>query len=150
MNTLLEYGGKVEMTTNLPNRITGTISIDVQSQDNGRYRCQLSSSLSDSADEAIQSQGQNQAHAIAIALETLTARYRQRAEEQQNIPWDPIERSDSEDDPTQPYHVTVHYEHIIEAESKFYAMHDTLIGKTIVENAKLTIIQIDPDVPVDG
>ncbi|TWH43648.1 hypothetical protein CAL7102_07389 [Dulcicalothrix desertica PCC 7102] len=42
----------------------------------------------------------------------------------------------------------LHYERIIKAESKFEALQDTLLGNTVVENAKVTLIEIDPNLPV--
>ncbi|HEY9799820.1 MAG TPA: hypothetical protein V6D25_05625 [Leptolyngbyaceae cyanobacterium] len=128
---------------------TGTITIALQPQNNGQYICQLSSSLSDSPRENIQSYGQTKEHAIAIALEQLAQEYRQIAEQQQNIDWLTVERSDSGEAITKHYHVTLHYERIGEAESKFDAMNDTIMGNTVVENAKITVIQIDSDIPID-
>jgi hypothetical protein len=43
--------------------------------------------------------------------------------------------------------VILHYERLVEDESKFDAAHNTLLGNTVVENAELTIIQVDPDLP---
>ncbi|MBD2459021.1 hypothetical protein H6G80_33850 [Nostoc sp. FACHB-87] len=129
--------------------ITGTITIAVQPQDNGQYICQLSSSLSDSPRENIQCYGQTKEHAIAIALEQLADEYRKIAEEQQNIAWDTVERSDSGEPITKYYHVILHYERIAEEESKFEAMHNTIMGNTVVENANITVIEIDPDIPIE-
>ncbi|ABA22849.1 hypothetical protein Ava_3241 [Trichormus variabilis ATCC 29413] len=129
--------------------ITGTITIAVQPQDNGQYICQLSSSLSDSPRENIQCYGQTKEHAIAIALEQLADDYRKIAEEQQNIAWDTVERLDTGKPITKHYHVILHYERIAEEESKFEAMHNTIMGNTVVENANITVIEIDPDIPIE-
>lgn len=129
--------------------ITGTITIALLPQDNGQYICQLSSSLSDSPRENIQCYGQTQEHVIAIALEQLADYYRRIAEERQNITWDTVERSDSGEPITKHYHVILHYERIAEEESKFEALHNTIIGNTVVENAKITIIEVDPDIPIE-
>lgn len=129
--------------------ITGTITIAVQPQDNGQYICQLSSSLSDSPRENIQCYGQTKEHAIAIALEQLADEYRKIAEEQQNIAWDTVERSDSGEPIAKHYHVILHYERIAEEESKFEAMHNTVMGNTVVENANINVIEIDPDIPIE-
>jgi hypothetical protein len=129
--------------------ITGTITIAVQPQDNGQYICQLSSSLSDSPRENIQCYGQTKEHAIAIALEQLADEYRRMAEEQQNVNWDTVDRSDSGEPITKHYHVILHYERIAEEESKFEAMHNTIMGNTVVENANITVIEIDPDIPIE-
>lgn len=129
--------------------ITGTITIAVQPQDNGQYICQLSSSVSDSPRENIQCYGQTKEHAIAIALEQLANEYRRIAEEQQNIDWDTVERSNSGEPITKHYHIILHYERIAEDESKFEAMHNTIMGNTVVENANITVIEIAPDIPIE-
>ncbi|QLE58955.1 hypothetical protein [Nostoc sp. TCL26-01] len=129
--------------------ITGTITIALLPQDNGQYICQLSSSLSDSPKENIQSYGQTKEHAIAIALEQLADEYRQIAEEQQDIDWRTVERSNSGEPIAKHYHVILHYERIAEEESKFEALQNTVMGNLVVENAKITIIEIDPDIPIE-
>ena len=130
-------------------QITGTISIDFRPQDNGQYVCQLSSSLSGSPSEAIQCNGQTKEHAIAIALEKLADDYRRIAEEQQNIAWDEVERSESGETIDKRFHIILHYERIAQDESKFEARHNTIMGNTVVENAQITLIEIDPDLPVE-
>lgn len=127
----------------------GTLSITVQRQDNGQYVCQLSPSFSDAPREDIQCYGQTKEHAIAIALETLADDYRRIAEEQQNLDWDAVERSPAGEAIAQRYHVVLHYERIAEDTSKFEAMHNTILGNTVVENAKISIIEIDADLPVE-
>ena len=129
------------------NAITGTITINVI-DDNGQYVCQVSSSLEHPSNE-IRCCGQTPEHAIAIALEQLASEYRQIAEEHQNIDWDLVERSETGEPITKHYHVILHYERIAESESKFEAMHDTMMGNTVVENAKITLIEIDADLPID-
>jgi len=42
----------------------------------------------------------------------------------------------------------LHYERVAEEESKFEAMHNTLLGNTVVENAEISIIQVDPELPI--
>ncbi|MBH8561237.1 hypothetical protein I8748_03430 [Nostoc sp. CENA67] len=129
--------------------INGTITIALQRQENGQYVCQMSSSLSDFPKDNLQCYGQTKEHAIANALEQLADEYRRIAEEQQNIDWLTVERSDSGEPITKHYHVILHYERIAEEESKFQAMHNTIMGNTVVENAKITVIEIDPDIPID-
>jgi phosphoribosylformylglycinamidine (FGAM) synthase PurS component len=137
------------MTDINPNRVTGTLSITVLPQENGQYVCQLSSSLSDRNREEIQCYGQTQEHAIAIALEQLAETYRQLAEERQNLDWDAVERSETGALIEKQYHVMLHYEDTITAESKFEAMHNTIIGNTVVENAKITVIEIASDLIIE-
>ncbi|MCC5633616.1 hypothetical protein LC613_39965 [Nostoc sphaeroides CHAB 2801] len=127
--------------------ITGTITINVQASDNDQYVCQLSSSVDQPTDE-IRCCGQTKEHAIAIALEQLASKYRQIAEEGQNQDWLAVERSESGEVIQKHYHVILHYERIGIAESKFEAMQNTLLGNTVVENAKVTLIEIDANLPV--
>ncbi|MEG4817784.1 hypothetical protein [Microcoleus sp. K5-D4] len=136
------------MTQINPDRTTGTIAIDVSAQSNGQYVCQISSSLSDRPDDTMNFYGQTKEHAIAIALEHLAEEYREKAEESQNINSLAVEISDSEEPINKYYHVIVHYEEIAEAESKFEAVHNTMMGNTIVENARIAAIEISPDIEI--
>jgi hypothetical protein len=137
------------MTELNSDQITGTIAITVLSQANGQYVCQLSPTLSDAPRADIQCYGQSQEHAIAVALEQLAADYRQKAEAQQPGDWLAVERSESGAPIDKHYHVILHYECLAEDESKFEAMHNTIMGNTVVENAKITVIEIDADLPVE-
>jgi hypothetical protein len=137
------------MTEMNPEQITGTISIAVLPQNNGQYVCQISSSLGDRSSDCTRFYGQTKEHAIANALEKLADDYRQRAEDNQNIDSLAVERSDSGEPIEKHYHVILHYERIAEAESKFEAMHDTILGNTMVENAKISVIEISPDIQIN-
>lgn len=135
------------MTQINPERTAGTIAIDVCAQSNGQYLCQISSSLSDRPDDTMNFYGQTKEH--AIALEHLADEYREKAEESQNIDSLAVEISDSGEPINKYYHVIVHYEEISEAESKFEAVHNTMIGNTIVENARIAAIEIAPDIEIE-
>jgi hypothetical protein len=84
-----------------------------------------------------------------LPSEKLADDYRSLAEERQNIDWELVERSESGEPIIKHYHVILHYERIAEAESKFEAMQDTMMGNTVVENAQITVIEIEPDLPVE-
>ncbi len=127
--------------------ISKTVTINVLSDDNGRYLCQISPSV-DQPSHEIRCYGQSEEHAIAIALEQLASQYRQIAEQNQNTDWEAVERSASGEPIEKRYHVILHYERIIKAESKFEALQDTLLGNTVVENATVTLIEIDVNLPV--
>jgi hypothetical protein len=127
--------------------ITETITINVEADENEQYICILSSSIDQLRDENRYC-GQTREHAIAIALEQLASKYRQIAEKGQNQDWLAVERSESGEVIQKHYHVILHYERIGRAESKFEAMQDTLLGNTVVENAKVTLIEIDAKLPV--
>lgn len=129
--------------------MTGSITLTVLPQDNRQYICQISSSLVNFSTQNLQCYGQSKEHAIAVALEQLADEYRRIAEEQQKIDWDTVERSDSGEPISKHYHVILHYEHITEEESKFEAMHNTIMGNTVVENAKITVIEIAADLPIN-
>jgi hypothetical protein len=125
------------------------ISITVLPQTNGQYVCQMSSSLNDSDGLEIQCHGQTKDHAIANALERLADVYRQRAEEQQDPDWNTVKQSESGKPIPNHYHVVLHYERIAEDVSKFEAMHNTIMGNTVVENAKISVFKIDADLPIE-
>ena len=136
------------MTQMNPDGITGTISITVFPQDNGQYVCDIKSSLIERS-HSTRFYGQTKEHAIAIALESLADEYRQKVEEEQNIGWLAVERAESGEPIQKHYHVILHYEEIAEAESKFEARHNTLLGNTVVENAKISVIEISPDIQIE-
>ncbi len=124
------------------------ITIAIQHQDNGHVLCELARTLDNQAGEPIRSYGQTPAHAIACALEQLAEQYRKIAEAQQTPDWYTVEQSESGEPIEKQYHVMLHYERTITAPSKFEAMHDTMMGNTVVENAKTTVIEISPDLPI--
>jgi hypothetical protein len=130
--------------------ITETFSIIVQPQANGQYFCQLSSAWNDSPIASIQCHGQTKEHAIAIALENLASKYRRMAEASQKIDSLAIERTESGDAIDKHYHVMLHYECIIEDESKFSASHNAIMGNTVVENAEITLVEIAPELQIEG
>jgi phosphoribosylformylglycinamidine (FGAM) synthase PurS component len=132
--------------TNLPTNSTiENITISIQPQDSGHILCELINPIG----EPIRAYGQTPEHAIACALEQLAEQYRQIAEAQQNPDWDTVEQSESGEPIEKQYHVMLHYESTITASCKFEAMHDTLMGNTVVENAKITVIEISPDLPIE-
>ena len=134
------------MNTNL-NLNSENISITVTLENNGYYLCQLSNPLLDPSQNTINCYGQTQEHSIAIALENLAEQYRQIAEEQQNVDMLTVERSPDGEAISKLYHVTLHFECTIDAESKFEAMHNTIMGNTVVENGKITVIEVNKNLP---
>lgn len=126
---------------------TKNFSITVTLENNGYYLCHLSNPLPDPSQNPINSYGQTQEHAIAIALEQLADRYRQIAEDKQNVDMLTVERSPDGEAISKLYHVILHFECTIDAESKFEAMHDTIMGNTVVENGKITVIGVSEDLP---
>ncbi len=130
--------------------VTETFSMTVRPQANGQYFCCLSSAFNDSAREDIQCHGQTKEHALAIALENLASEYRRMAEESQNIDSLAVERTESGEAIDKRYHVMLHYECIVEDESKFSASHNTIMGNTVVENAEITLVEIAPDLQIEG
>lgn len=130
-----------------PKLISENLSINVTLEDNGYYLCHLSNPLPDPSQNTINCYGQTQEHAIAIALEQLADWYRQIAEDQQNVDMLTVERSPDGEAISKLYHVTLHFECTIDAESKFQAMHDTIMGNTVVENGKISVIGVSEDLP---
>ncbi len=136
------------MTEPNTDRITGTITINVSPEANGQYLCQMAPTLSDQSRNGSEFFGQTPEHAIAIALEHLAEEYRSLAENRQAIDWDRVERSEAGDAIAKQYHVILHYERVGAAESKFEAMENTIMGNTVVENAKITVIEVSPDISI--
>jgi len=60
-----------------------------------------------------------------------------------------VDRSTSGKGIDKRFHVILHYERVAEEESKFEALENTLMGNTVVENAEISIIQVDPDLPIE-
>jgi hypothetical protein len=132
---------------NKDNEIAGSLEIMVTPKDDGLYVCRLSRLPEVPATGApltdILCDGQTPEHALAIGLEQLAAEYRRLAEESQAIPDLAVERTAAGDAIEKYFHVTVHFEAISKDESKFEAIHNTLIGNTVVENAQVTVISIN-------
>jgi hypothetical protein len=134
------------------NSTTGSLKIVILPKDNGLYTCQLSSEIDFSKTNLhrdfpkgdILCDGQTPEHALAIGLEQLAANCRQLAEDSQNIDWLTVEKTPSGKVIEKTFHVTIHYECIIDDESKFEAFHNTQSGNLVVENARITGIVIDP------
>jgi hypothetical protein len=126
------------MNESQPTILSGTISVSV-SPENGGYSCQVSSSFNS---ETIRFYGETQDHAIAIALEHMAARYRNEAEQKQDGDLNIEEAMLAKHPDLKRYHVILHYEQITEAESKFDAFQNTLMGNTVVENATCTLIEL--------
>ncbi len=130
--------------------ITGTLGVTVRAKSAGNYVCQLSRSINNAPATDILCDGQTPEHALAIALEQLAAEYRQIAEESQNIPTLAVDKTAEGQVIEKYFHVTVHFDVIFKDESKFEAIHNTLVGNTVVENAMVTAISIDPGLQVNG
>lgn len=128
-------------------RNSGTIAVVVIPQVGGRYVCEVTPSLAGGTGPTKAFHGQTANHAIANALEDLARALRAEVEAGQKIDWDAVDRSTSGEVIDKRFHVILHYEQLVEDESKFEAAHNTLLGNTVVENAELTIIQVDQDLP---
>jgi hypothetical protein len=124
------------------------ISLTVLIQDNGHILCERVVEAEGQPGDAQPFYGQSQNHAIAVALEQLAEEYRKAAGEDDQSDWDAVVRSPEGDIIQQRYHVILHYERIAEDESKFEAMHNTLMGNTVVENATLAVIPVDESLPI--
>jgi hypothetical protein len=128
------------------------LSLNVEPQANGQYSCRIASSLDRSASQQQVFYGQSQNHAIANGLEHLADAYRQavsQEQEEQNLDWQAVQLSESGQAVQQCYHVVLHYERIAEEESMFEAMHSTIMGNTVVENATIMVMPIDADLPIE-
>ena len=133
----------------IPFSNSGHIVIKVIEEKSGHCVCEMTLALEGQANLTKRFHGQSPKHAIAIGLESLAQTFRMEAETEQKVAWDAVDRSPSGEVNEKRFHVILHYETIAEEESKFEAMHNTLMGNTVVENAEITILQIDPDLAVD-
>jgi hypothetical protein len=116
--------------------LTINLALKVEGNENQAFVCQIDSNASDIPLSSV-SEGQTPEHAIAIALEQLADHYRNIAE--------PNELT-SEARQKKRYHVILHYERVMTEDSKFEALHNILMGNTVVENAKRWAIEIDSSV----
>ncbi len=132
----------------MPLTNTGNIALAVIPQANGRYLCKATPLFDGRTGPTRSFHGQTSSHAIALALEDLARQFRIEAEAEQNIAWDEVERSPSGKVREKRFHVILHYETIIDEESKFEARNDILMGNTVIENAETSIIQVDPMLPI--
>jgi hypothetical protein len=128
-------------------RSSGSIVVTVIPQANGRYVCEVTPNLPGGTGTTKAFHGQTANHAIACALEDLARALRVEVEAGQNVAWDAVDRSPSGKVEEQRFHVILHYEGLVDEESKFEAMHNTVLGNTVTENAEVTVIQVDPDFP---
>jgi hypothetical protein len=137
------------MAQSVPASNSVSIVITVIPQANGRYLSEMILSLEGRIGPIKRFHGQNPKHAIAIALENLARLFRMEAEAEQNIDWDAVDRPPSGKVNEKRFHVILHYERVADEESKFEAMVNTQMGNTVVENAEISIIQVDPDLPIE-
>jgi hypothetical protein len=127
--------------------ISGSIAVAVIRQANGRFICKVTPTLPGGSSKTKAFHGQTANHAIANALEDLARALRAEVEAEQQVDWDAVDRSPSGEVIEKRFHVILHYERLVEDESKFEALHNTILGNTVVENAEVTIIQVDPKSP---
>lgn len=128
---------------------SGNIAISVIRQANGHCLCEATASVDGCSIPTLQSHGQNPKHAIAGALENLARTFRREAEAEQNIPWNMDDDRFPAGGIEQRYHVIVHYESVGEDKTKFRAFENTLMGNTVVEEAEVSVILVDPDLPIE-
>jgi hypothetical protein len=125
------------------------ITFQVTTRDNGHSLCEMAIANNGQATKNQQFQGQSHNHAIAIALENLASHYHQAADAEQTDDWIAVEHSPDGEVITKRYHVVLHYERVVEDESKFEAMNNTIMGNTVMENALITVMEVDQDLPVE-
>src|SRR5207302_285143 len=123
----------------------GNIAVTIIPGAGGCCVCEVTPSLGGRTGPTKRFHGQNPNHAIAVGLEDLARTFRKEAEAEQKVDWEAVDRLPSGKVNEKRFHVILHYERVAEEESKFEAMQNTLLGNTVVENAEITIIQVDPD-----
>jgi hypothetical protein len=127
--------------------ISDSIHVTVRPIVGGGWASQATTSLLGTVVSARRFHGQTAAHAVALALEDLARAFRSRAEAEQAVDWETVYRSPSGEVVYRHFHVTLHYEVVAEEESKFEALNNTLLGNTVVENAEIAIVEVDPGLP---
>jgi len=127
---------------------SGNIAITVIPHEKGHCICEVSLAFQRREISVRRFYGQTSNHAIAMALEDLAREFRMEAEAEQNIDWDATDVSPTGKVKEKHFHVVVHFERVIDDESKFEAMHSTLMGNTVVENAEVSLVQVDPKLPI--
>jgi phosphoribosylformylglycinamidine (FGAM) synthase PurS component len=125
-----------------------SIAFVIDPQPDGSCTCEATLSLEGQENLTRQVRGQSRSHAIALALENLASWFRTAAEAEQDLGWETVERSESGKAIPKRFHVIVHYERVAEDVSKLEAMHNTLLGNTVVENAEFTAIRVDAGLPI--
>src|SRR5438105_2701602 len=100
-------------------RSSGSIAVVVVPQANGRYICEATSTLQGATRATKAFHGQTANHAIANALEDLARALRAEVEAGQNVDWDAVDRSPSGRVIDKRFHVILHYERLVEDESRF-------------------------------
>jgi phosphoribosylformylglycinamidine (FGAM) synthase PurS component len=126
---------------------SGGIAIHVIPQTSGGWVCEITLALAGRNGATERFHGQTSKHAIALALEELARKFRKEAEAEQDLDWEAVDRTASGEVVNKRFHVILHYERVCREESKFEAMTNTLLGNTVIENAELAIIQVDPGLP---
>lgn len=126
----------------------GSIGVTLLPQATGGWVCEATVSLAEREVPTKRFHGQTSNHAIAIALEDLARVFRTEAEAEQNVDWDAVQRSASDEVVDRRFHVILHYECVAEEQSKFDALHNTLLGNTVIEGADIAIIEVVADVPI--
>lgn len=121
--------------------LTGNIPMTLQPLDNGQHICKLGLAFKNDTESGFQCYGQTADHAIANALEHLAAHYRQQTTNQQRLDW-------TDEEKTGHFHVILHYERIAENETVWESSFNTIIGNTVVENAQISVIEIQPTLPI--
>lgn len=136
------------MSQSTPASHSGTIALTVKLQPDGHSVCEMTTSWEGRIGSTERYHGQSPKHAIAVALDNLARAFRREAEAEQQIDCDAVNRSSAGKVIDKRFHVILHYERVTDDASKFEAMHNTLLGNTVIENAEVSIIQVDPDVPI--
>lgn len=130
-------------------RTSSNIAITVTPQQNGHYICEAVPSIMSQTDSFVSAYGQHPKHAIANALERIALQLRLDVEADQNIDADEVERTDDGEIIEKTFHIVVHYETVYADQSKFDAMVETQMGNTMVERGDFSMIQIDPELPIE-
>lgn len=137
------------MTQTISTITSGHVAITISPQADGHHIAEAACALGEQIAVTSELHGQSMKHAVSMVLEQLARKFRQEAEAEQNLAWDAVDRLPSGAVKEKRFHVILHYERVTEDESKFEAMLNTQLGNTVVENAEISAIQLDPSLPIE-
>ncbi|WP_448573888.1 hypothetical protein [Trichothermofontia sp.] len=125
------------------------IALSIAPQGDGSVGCERQIALNGQPAVTQVFYGQTANHAIAIALEALAEQYRKAADAAEPGDWEAVVRSPAGEVIPQRFHVILHYERVAEDVSRFEAMHNTIMGNTVVENATIAVIPVATSLPIE-
>jgi len=127
----------------------GEFAYNVEKVADERFACEMTFGRRGEKVFVKRHEGRSINHVISGALEGMAHYFRRLDEFDQDVDWEAVEYDANGGVVKKRFHVILHYERIADEESKFEAMHNSLLGNSIVEQASVTLIQINPTVEIE-